>query len=385
MNPAISVTAQPPGVAARWETLLRGWQWVLLAFVASRLLIFAVIHFSRLVFVPAGFWHPGGVMSVLLQWDGELWYVNIARNGFSYSPILPSSMGFFPFYPLLIRIAGFVFHDFRFAALVVSHVALLSAGLLLNALINLDYNDRRINRAAIMFLMFSPVSFFFSNAYTESTFLMLALGAFLAARRGYWLVACLAGMCLAATRNVGFLITLPLFVEYVRQNCRSWRDWKPLVHPRVLLFGIIPLGFAAFLLIGYLKFADPFAYVHATAVWGRRFTTPIETMKSLQWLPTFYAMLFTSVLGVALLLWGAGIRFRVRLSYMVYATMLITIYLCGASLEAIPRYLSIVFPVFIILGFIAARFPWSYVPLLAASSGILTLCTILSAVGYWIT
>ncbi len=365
--------------------LLEGWEWVLLAFVSSRIVIFAVIFLSRLVFVRGPFWHPGGVMSVLLQWDGELWYVNIARNGFSYSPILPSSMGFFPFYPLLIRVASFVFHDFRVAALVVSHLCFFSAGLLLNALVNLDYRDRRINRAAVMFLMFSPVSFFFSNAYSESTFLMLALASFLAARKGNWLLACLCGMCMAATRNVGFLVTLPLFVEYLWQNWKPGARLKALFHPRVLLFALVPLGFVSFLGIGYFLFGDPLAYIHATAVWERQFSSPWKTLSSLQWLPPFYRSLFLTVLVAALVLVAVGIFFKVRASYVVYATILIGIYLCGASLEAIPRYLSVVFPLFIVLGLLAARFPWTYMPIFAASTALLTVCTILSASGYWIT
>jgi len=379
--------AEPSGQEepSRAAALLRHWQWVVVAFVASRLLIFAVIHFSRVVFVPGTFWHPGGVMSVLLQWDGELWYVNIARNGFSYSPILPSSMGFFPFYPLLIKIASFVFLDYRVAALVVSHLCFLAAGLLLNALINLDYDNPRVNRAAVMFLMFSPVSFFFSNAYSESTFLMLALAAFLAARRARWFLAVLCGMFLAATRNAGFLITLPLFVEYLSQNWRPSMGWRRLFHPRILLFGLVPLGFVSFLAVGYVLFGDPFAYVNATAVWGREFSSPLKTFASLQWLPQFHGTLFVTVLSAGLVLWGLGIFFRVRASYMVYAAMLISIYLCGASLEAIPRYLSVVFPLFITLGLLAARFEWSYLPLLSASTALLTLCTILSATGYWIT
>lgn len=364
---------------------LRGWEFVCIAFVTSRLLVFGLIYFSRLVFVRGPFWHPGGVQSVLLQWDGELWYINIARNGFSYSPILPSSMGFFPFYPLLIRVASFIFYDFRVAALVTSHICFLAAALLLNALINLDYENGRINRAAVMLLMFSPVSFFFSNAYSESTFLMLALAAFVAARRGRWLVACLCGMCLAATRNVGFLVALPLFVEYLWQNWNASAWWRPLLHPRVLLFALIPLGFVSFLAIGYLKFDDPFAYVHATAVWGREVSTPWQTLSSLQWLPPFYRSLFLTVLAAGLLLWVLGIVLKIRLSYLVYGMLLIGIYLCGASLEAIPRYLSIVFPLFIVLGLLSARFQWVYLPILSASTALLTLCTILSANGYWIT
>jgi hypothetical protein len=370
----------------RARPLLAGWQWVVLTFVVSRLVIFAVIALARMVFVKADIWHPGGVMSVLLQWDAELWYVSIARYGYTYSPDFPSSMGFFPFYPLLIKICSYVFRNVNFAALLVSHLCFITGALLFNALINVDYKDQRINRAAIALLMFSPVSFFFSNAYTESTFLMLSVGAFLAARRGHWLVACLCGGCLTATRNVGMLISLPLLVEYLRQTWQPFpSNWRALLHPRILLLGLVPSGFGCFMLFGYLKFGNALAYLEATKVWGRKFVPPWETLANVQILPRFYQWFFLAILAVGILLWIGCFFCRLRASYLIYATLLIGIYTCGNSLEAIPRYLTIVFPLFITLGIMAARFRWSYLPTLACSTALLTLCTILSAMGYWMT
>lgn len=365
--------------------LLQGWQWVVVVYVASRLIIFSVIALARMVFVPGEVWHPGGVMSVLLQWDAELWYVAIARYGYTYSPDFPSSMGFFPFYPMLIKGMSYIFRDMRVAALVVSHLCFLAAALLLNALIRIDYKDERVSRAALTFLMFSPVSFFFSNAYTESTFLMLSVGAFVAALKRQWLIACLCGGCLSATRNVGMFIAVPLFIEYVRQ---TWDPTKPLwgmLNPRILLFALIPMGFGLFSLYGYVKFGDPFAYLTATRVWGRQFVMPWVTLGNVRVLDRFYHWLFLGTLSIGITLYLSGFLFRIRATYLVYGAMLIGIYLCGQSLEAIPRYLSVVFPIFIVLGLIANRYRWSYLPLLAGSTALLTLCTILSAMGYWMT
>lgn len=377
------------GAARAWLTRsrsLRGWEWVLLMFVFSRVLIFAVIAVAREVFVRGNTWHPGGVFSVLLQWDAELWYVSIARNGYTYSPDFPSSMGFFPFYPLIIRAFSFVWHDYRVAAVVAAHVFFIAAALLLNALINVDYDDRRINRAAITFLMFSPVSFFFSNAYTESTFLMLSIGAFLAARRRQWFIACLFGGCLTATRNVGALIGPALLLEYLHQNWRPFpRNCKALLHPRILWFWLIPMGLGGFMLYGYLKFDNAFAYMDATKVWGRHFVMPWVTLRNVGNLTGFYQLLFDFVLFVGTLIWFGGFLFGLRASYLVYSTLLVGVYYCGNSLEAIPRYLSVVFPLFITLGLLARRYEWTYVPLLAGSTALLTLCTILSAMGYWMT
>ena len=373
---------------SQWATrypLLAGWEWVLIMFVASRVIIFTVIAFARMVFVKAEVWHPGGIFSVLLQWDAELWYIGIARNGYTYDPDFPSSMGFFPFYPLLIRLFALVFTDMRVAAVMVSHVCLIAAGLIFNALINIDYKDQRINRTAVTFLMFSPVSFFFSHAYTESTYMMLSMGAFLAALKRQWLLACLCGACLTATRNVGMLIGLPLFIEYVRQMWNPAIGLRSLIHPRILLFAIIPCGLGLFMLYGYLKFDNPFAYLHATKVWGRQFVMPWHTLLNVTGMPIFYQWFFLSVLTGGVLIWIASFCFKLRASYLVYASLLIAIYFCGASLEAIPRYLTVVFPLFITLGLMATRYPWTHVPILAGFVAILTLCNIMSAVGYWMT
>ena len=365
--------------------LLRGWEWVLLTFVFSRLIIFMLIYLGRMEFGRGPFWHPGGVVSALLHFDAELWYIDIARSGYNFNPTLPSSMGFFPFYPILIKAAAPFFSDIRLAALFVAHLCFVIAGLLLNALINHDYNDQRINRAAITFLMFSPVSFFFSHAYSESTFLMLATGAYLAALHQRWLIACVCGGCLAATRNIGVIIALPLFIEYLRYIWRDGFNWKALLHPRILLFALIPLGLGLFFLYSYFKFDDPFAYVKATAVWGRKFTTPAQTIANSHVLPHFLRWCNGGLFVFAVVIWLGGFFARVRASYLVWAAILMTIYLCGSSFEGVPRYLSIIFPLFIILGIASARFPTLTPPLLAGSVALLTMGTILSAVGFWIT
>jgi hypothetical protein len=194
-----------------------------------------------------------------------------------------------------------------------------------------------------------------------------------------------AGGCLTATRNVGMLIALPLFVEYCRQMWNPAVGLRSLIRPRILLFALIPSGFALFMLYAYVKFGNPLAYLAATKVWGRQFVMPWHTILNASGLGIFYRYLFGTILLAGLALWVAGFRLKLRTSYLVYATLLVTIYLCGNSLEAMPRYLTVVFPLFIAMGIIAMRHPWSYVPMFACSTALLTLCNILSALGYWMT
>ena len=359
-------------------------RWVVLTFIVSRVFVAGLVVLSQQVLAGGPHSNAGGLLASLVQWDG-MWYLWIVRDGYFYTPGAESNVGFFPFFPLLVRLVFLVIGDLAISGVLVSNLCFLGAALVLQELIRLDYPDERVNRAATTFLMFSPVSFFFSSAYSESTFLFLAVSAFLAARKDHWLLACLCGACLSATRNIGMFIAIPLLIEFLRPRWRPEIGLRSLIDVRILWFALIPLGFAAFAAFCYLKLGDPFAYVKATAHWGRMLVPPWQTLANSANLPVFHRWLFGLVLAGGILVWISGFFLKLRPSYLVYGGVLITIYLCGNSLEGIPRYLSVVFPLFTCVGLLVSRFPWLYEPLLAGSCGLFALCTVLWANGYWMT
>ncbi|MEP6955346.1 MAG: mannosyltransferase family protein [Chthoniobacterales bacterium] len=361
-------------------------RWVFAAYLGSRILICGAILFSRMVMIRARWWHAGGLASVLSQWDGELWYVQIARHGYElgWQGDRPPH-GFFPAYPILIRLTSFIFHDMVTAALVVSNLCLLAGACFLIALVRFEFKDPRVARATIMLFMFSPMSFFFSSTYSESTFFVLATGSILAARNRHWLLACLLGMCLSATRTPGIAIGLPLFLEHLRQTWSREAPIRSLLNPRILLLALVPLGLGLFMLYSHLAFGDAFLFTKSAKVFGREFTSPVEALLYLRHYPMFYFLLYTVSLVLNLCLLLAGLLMRVRFSYLAYSAALLFIYLSSATFEAFPRYISVEFPLYIIAGLIVTRFSWSYEPVLAGSMGALTLCVILWANGYWMT
>lgn len=357
---------------------------VLVPFLGSRVLVFAVLLLAPMVFTRGWYWHPGGLLARLTQWD-SVYYLHIARHGFFYSPETRGTAGFFPFFSILVRLVAFVFHDYRLAAVIVANGCLLVAGFLLHRLVRIDFADSRVADASVTFLMFSPVSFFFSTAYSEATFVMLAIASFLAALRGRWFLAGACGMCLAATRNVGFLMAVPLGVEYLRQHWDRQRPLAAFLNPRILGLALVPMGLVLFMAYCYFKGHDALAYTHASAGWGRMLVSPLSTLQSAHTIPLFHAWLFLGALAAGIGLWVGGIFLNLRSTYLVWAALLIATYVCSNSLEAIPRYLSVVFPLFIVLGIATTRYAWSYVPALAGSVALLTLCTVLLANGYWMT
>src|SRR5207253_7773676 len=62
---------------------------------------------QHLVTTISGDLHP--LVNMWSRWDTG-WYLEIAKSGYSYRPGYPSSVAFFPLYPLLIRAEHTIFH-----------------------------------------------------------------------------------------------------------------------------------------------------------------------------------------------------------------------------------------------------------------------------------
>ncbi len=359
-------------------------------FAASRLMLVALIVFSRQIIergphvvVSTQTEHGGTLLDILTQWDGN-WYRLIAERGYA-KPMPDVAAAWFPLYPLLVRAVEFVVRDYQVASVLVSNGCLIAAALLLMHLLSLDY-DELVCRRSITFLMFNPVSFFLSCAYTESTFLLLSIVALFAARQGKWLVAALSGMCLSATRAPGLLIGAPLFAEYLVQWQKRGGNARAFFRPRLLLLALVPVGLVAYMLHLHLLRGDFLLPLHAQASgWGKVLTLPWQSFFWPRGLPTTYIPLYQSIVGAALILTGAGFFLRLRAAYLVYAVASILFCLSWGTLEALPRYISIVFPIHLVLALLSSRWKWMYEPLLAFSIALLALCTVLFANAYQMT
>lgn len=386
--PPVSQSQSEP--SPRWRRAWEKARWVLFLFAVSRLALVALIFFSRQIIERGPFillsgqnQHGGTLLDILTQWDG-VWYRLIAEHG--YGPPTPElAPAFFPVYPLLVRAVAFVVRDFQVASLLVSNGCLIAAALLLVRLLRLDY-DETVCRRALIFLMFNPVSFFLSTAYSESTFLLLSIGALLAARQGKWLVAALCAGCLSATRTPGVLIGLPLLAEYVVQWRKRGGKVREFFRPHLFWLALVPAGLATFMFYFYLQRGDLFLPMHAQfSGWKRFLTWPWQTLFWPSNSDPPHVPLYQTIVGSGIILALAGFFLRLRGTYLVYAAVSIVFYLAWGSLEGVPRYLSILFPLHLVLALLASRWTWLYEPLLAFSIALLALCTVLFANAYQMT
>jgi hypothetical protein len=189
------------------------------------------------------------------RWDST-WYLSIAHSGYQHA----AETVFFPLYPGLVALGSAPLGDAGavFVGIFVSSACALAALLLLHRLVELDF-DAEVARNTVWIVAWLPVGLFLSAVYSESLFLLLAIGSLYAGRLGRWWLGGLLGCLAAATRNSGVLLVAPLVLLYLygpredREPDRPAGGLRPryALRPDLLWIAIVPLGLLAYL--AYLK------------------------------------------------------------------------------------------------------------------------------------
>jgi hypothetical protein len=387
----------------RWCERLRAarWVWVsFLVFAGTRLGILLVAYLAAGLFADSPFvplYHLRGTDNVLLDVFGSRWdtgfYVSIAEEGYRYQGVPLPSVAFFPLYPLFMRALGALVGDALVAGILISNAALLLATMLLYRLADESWGQAVAERTIWYFLIF-PAAFFGTAVYSESLFLLAAIGALYFARRGYWEVAALLGIAASLTRFTGLIVAPMLLAEWWMQRQNRPAETRPS-RLAPLAAAVVPLGTLAY--VAYLQraFGDPLAFVHGAAAWARQPQSPLVTITALlqtpeggwwsallagrihpdNWLDLGFVLLFLA-LGVVLLLqrrWSEG----------VYVTLGTAVALSSGLLMSQRRYVWVLFPAFILLAQWGDR-PWVDRIVTALSLLLLGVFTALFANGYWV-
>lgn len=320
------------------------------AFLAA-LAVWAAVSVTH-VAVSALAWlpRPGGRSpdgwAILLdwnRWDAGL-YTRIAEGGYHLGPGFPA---FFPLYPLLVHVADVVLPGgVLVSALVVANAAALGALAVLHRLAEHEFGPQVAQRAA-WYLAAFPTGFFLFIGYNESLFLLLAIGALYAGRRGHWWLAGALGGLSSAARLFGVLLVVPLAIEYLRHR---------RIRFDVLGLALVPLGVIAYSVYCAVELGNPLAFSVAQDQWGRRYTFPggawvdaVGQMSGHRLLdPSTLAAILdagTVLVAVVLLILCVAGRFRFRRDqlYLVVQAALTLVLLmstevAGRSMQSAARY-----------------------------------------------
>jgi hypothetical protein len=219
----------------------------------------------------------------LAAWDG-VQYVRIARRGYRYHPERPSTVAFFPAFPLCGRwLSALTGGSVAASLLAAAHGSLLGAFVLLNKYIRCRFpneNDGRFASLVLLAMGLWPPTMFFRMAYSEALLLVVAMGAMLAMERTRhpMFVACLVGFG-TATRLVGIALIGP-FLLYLwdrSMDCDATRKLRSFALSALLWTPLACWGIVSFTLFQAIAFGEPLAFAKAQQNFRlRRDAAPLE-------------------------------------------------------------------------------------------------------------
>ncbi len=302
---------------------------------------------------------PRDALALWNRWDAPH-YLSIARDGYQTVGEDRFLIVFFPLYPLAIRLVSLLVVNELLAAFIVSGVASLAAALLLRRLALLDGTAEFASRA-VWFLLIFPTSYFLQIGYTESLFIALILGAFLAARHERWALAGCLGALACLTRINGLLL-LPAFAVEVallyRARGQFRREW--------LWIGLPIVGILGYLLLNRVVYGDPLQFLHYQREhWYKSFDWPWNgiggSVCSIGWRTPADAQLVgvQETLFIALGFGGAvATALLLRPSYAIWMFGNWLLFTSTAFVLSVPRYTLTLFPLYLLFARLAAGRTW---------------------------
>ncbi len=318
------------------------------------------------------------------RWDA-VHYLNIAQNGYTAFGEDRFLIVFFPLYPTLIALFQIVFRDYLISAFIVSGIATIALGLVFRELVRLDYSEK-IAQFSVLFLFIFPTSYFLHIPYTESLFLSLCIGSFLAARKRFWIFAGILGGLACLTRINGLLLFPALAFEVwneYQENKKLNRKWLALL--------VIPFGFSIYLAINYYVTGNPTMFmIYQREHWYRYFRFPWEgiweTFKKIYNNKPVDAQMYgvQEFLFVCIGLFATIIGWRyLRNSYRVWMIGNWLLFVSTSFVLSVPRYTLSLFPLFILAGIAAVKNWWANVFFTVWSILFLAVFTIQFFRGWW--
>ena len=294
-------------------------------------------------------------------------FLKIAERGYR---VEDGTLSFHPLYPLFGKLAGLLTGGNELLGLfIVSNVCAVLFLVNLERLARFDLTRRKAESAPFYFLMM-PTAFILFAPYTESLFLLCSTICLIRAREGRWFAAGLAGGLAVLTRQQGIFLLLPLAIEFWQWAGGTLRDarkhWIKALNlllppasmlvwliyraaalsdvsfnwrqPKSLIYGLL-ISPSATQLVAEQRFIPPWQAL-SIAVRAFSATNAVDLLAG-----SFY---------VLVLILGAKQLWRMRISYPLYAILVIIVSFSLStgpqwSYMGLPRHCLLAFPLVFLL------------------------------------
>lgn len=332
------------------RALLLRWQSPLAIALGTKLVFFFVAWASWQTRSPVFFDSAQAFLEQWNQWDSPR-YLQIARDGYVSDGDDAKNIVFYPLYPALVALIDLVFGNQVLSALVVSTLASFALAVAFHELVRREHSEALATRA-VLFLFCFPTGYFLHIYYTESVYLLCAVGFWLAYRSR------------ESTRSRATLFGVGVLAGLARVNGLSLSAaagveelWKRRSVKTILALGGPALGFALYLLANKLVQGSFTAHQSwLSGYWHKSFSMPWVGLRNM--LATYPtpspALTFTHETTepwswfIAFGLLIAGLRSQ-PVGYSVYSAINLMLFVTTTFIMSTPRYVLVLFPQYIVM------------------------------------
>jgi len=333
--------------------------------------IFISIESNRLVkpnIDPTSHYHlENNPLKHLANWDGAD-YISIANKGYDDKFLT----GFFPLYPILIKLVHVIVKSYLISGLIITWLALWGAIYFYVSIVKEYYSrsntkikdNLTLIKSALYFVLF-PSGIYLLCVYTESLYALLALAAIYFAYKKKLILTALLTILATAAHITGFflipIVVLMLFEEKVNKL-------------KSLAVGAIgSIGVIAYSIYLWIKFNNPFEFVHSQTVHHWLKNKIWYNYDSISILDLF---LLISLIATVIY-W-----YKRKRSFSFYTLLFIAIPLIGGQFDGFARYTLMAFPMqLMFFDYLKNKIESQFISLMILSS-LWTYSVILFAAGF---
>lgn len=298
------------------------------------------------------------------QWDGYR-YTQIAEFGYAYEN--GRDIVWYPLYPMLIRIFNYITQNFYEAGVLLSIFFSFVASILLYKLVKIDFDEKTALKS-VWFLNIFPTAYFLQAAYAESLYLTLILGSIYLVRKGKFLESGALGALANATRPYALTLIPILMLE--AKNKLHFLSTKNVF--KILLVALIAmLGFIFYLALNNYLAGEPFYFLKIYREAHTKFLSwpnvgisgLLYTLKDPVPIYTYAEILSLVLAAITLPL----VYLKIRKSYALYIFLNLVIFTSTFYIIGTPRYILVLFPIFILFGRIRNKALFTLVSIVSGS------------------
>lgn len=297
--------------------------------------------------------------------NDSYWYESIAVSGYDrietendlgyvrHDGFKQSNWAFFPCYPMMNRLLMSAFGiDFNGSASTLSFVFSILAMISMYWFCVLYFEDSKLALYSTLLLFSFPFAFYFSMFYTEAVFLTVLIFSFVVIHRNRILLLVPLLVPLVLLRPNGVVLLIPLYLFFLERSeliVGTRFEWKEILGIENLMRSLVflsgPLAFVGYCLYQYCVTGYFFAFAIAQVGWFKTPGSPLAPLFRGQG----FVYDFNSVYAIVALVLAVLLSKKMPLSLSVLVWVSILMPLISGSVISIPRYISVVFPLFIFL------------------------------------